>query len=529
MAKRRYLDMVACILAWLAGVAMTGAAHAQLSSLERLVMPGPVSAHHADTETMCTACHARFSREQQQDLCLACHTEITADIKDRAGFHGSAQTAGSACSDCHTEHEGRTADILGLDRGRFDHDVARFSLLGKHAELTCESCHTEDQPSFHAAETECHACHVEDDRHHGNLGTACADCHSETGWRDVRFDHQGVTGYGLTGKHAELTCAGCHVDEHYEGTPNTCSGCHAADDAHSGRNGPQCESCHTTRNWQETSFDHFTRTGFALAGGHAGLMCESCHEGNTLARQTPTQCVACHRDDDVHEGVNGAQCHDCHRVTDWSDITFDHARDADFPLNGSHALLSCASCHVQPVEAARPATQCIGCHAEDDPHAGQLGQSCASCHGEVAWKQQVRFDHDLTRFPLLGRHEQAVCQDCHATPAYHDAANQCVDCHRADDAHERTLGTDCGLCHNPNGWRLTTFDHDRQTAFALTGAHHGLDCSGCHREPAVDGVVRPSSTCGSCHRRDDVHDGEFGGDCAQCHTTTSFRDVGVLR
>jgi hypothetical protein len=29
----------------------------------------------------------------------------------------------------------------------------------------------------------------------------------------------------------------------------------------------------------------------------------------------------------------------------------------------------------------------------------------------------------------------------------------------------------------------------------------------------------------SCHRNDDAHDGEFGRDCAQCHTTESFRDL----
>jgi hypothetical protein len=509
---------------------MNGTVHAQIGSLERLVMPGEVSAPHADTEATCTACHVRFSREQQRDLCLDCHEEIAADLTERAGFHGStADAAGSACSACHTEHEGRDADILGLDRERFDHSVTRFALVGKHVALTCEDCHSENQPSFHAAETECYGCHADDDRHRSNLGTACADCHAETGWRDVRFDHDAVTGYGLTGKHAELTCTGCHADEHYEETPNTCVGCHAADDAHRGNNGPQCQDCHTTGNWQESSFDHFVRTGFALAGGHAGLTCESCHEGNRLERQTPTECYACHRDADAHNGLNGVQCHDCHRVTDWLDVTFDHARDAEFPLRGAHATLSCASCHVQPVETALPATQCIGCHADDDAHAGQLGESCTSCHAETAWTEQVRFDHDLTRFPLLGRHEQAVCEACHSSPAFHDAAEQCVDCHAEDDVHERTLGSDCGLCHNPNDWLLWTFDHGRQTDFELTGAHDNLDCRSCHRQPAAAGVVRPPSSCGSCHRSDDVHDGEFGDDCAECHTTASFRDLGVLR
>jgi hypothetical protein len=34
------------------------------------------------------------------------------------------------------------------------------------------------------------------------------------------------------------------------------------------------------------------------------------------------------------------------------------------------------------------------------------------------------------------------------------------------------------------------------------------------------------TTCIGCHRREDVHNGRFGADCARCHTTTSFR---VLR
>jgi hypothetical protein len=508
---------------------MSAVSIAQVASLERLVMPGPVVEAHADIEATCQSCHVLFSREHQSSLCLDCHEEIAADREQHAGFHGSSPDAANGeCARCHTEHEGRGADILGLDRERFDHDLARFPLLGKHAEVACESCHLPEQ-SFHTPETECYACHAEDDPHRGNLGEACADCHSETDWLDVRFDHDAVTGYRLTGAHGVLMCTSCHVDQHYADTPDTCIGCHAADDAHMGNNGSQCQDCHTPRNWEEPSFDHFSRTGFALAGGHSGLMCESCHEGNKLARQTPTECYACHRDDDPHEGVNGTTCHDCHRVTQWLDVTFDHARDADFALNGAHGDLTCASCHVQPAATAKPATECFGCHAEDDPHAHQLGESCSTCHGEVAWTESVRFDHDLTRFPLLGKHDEAVCEDCHTTQAFHDVEEQCVDCHLMDDVHERRLGEDCGLCHNPNGWPLWTFDHDRQTDFALTGAHENLDCHGCHRQPAADGVIRLAGACASCHRSDDVHNGEFGTDCAECHTTRSFRDSRVLQ
>jgi hypothetical protein len=507
------------------GIGMASAGHAQVRSLERLVMPGPVASAHADYEATCTSCHVLFSREEQTRLCLDCHEEVAADLRGSGGFHGrSPEVAGADCVQCHTEHEGRDADIVGLERATFDHDLTNFALEGKHRDAVCEDCHALNE-SFHAAETTCVACHAEDDRHRGNLGEICGDCHAATAWTDVRFDHEVAAGYALTGAHAPLACTSCHADEHYVDTPSTCVACHREDDTHLGTNGAQCQDCHTTADWGELSFDHFIRTGFALAGGHSGLTCESCHEGNKLEQQTPTECYACHREDDAHYGVNGRVCNDCHRVTEWLDVTFDHARDADFELNGAHAELACENCHVEPVATALPATTCIGCHADDDPHARQLGESCASCHAELTWTEGVRFDHDLTRFPLLGRHDALVCEDCHATPAFHDAAEECVECHREDDVHVQRLGDDCALCHNPNDWRLWTFDHGEQTDFALTGAHDGLDCHACHREPVV-GSVGLTQSCGSCHRSDDVHDGEFGQDCEQCHTTESF---GVLR
>ncbi len=488
-------------------------------------MPGPTARAHADIEAMCTSCHVPFSRERQSSLCLACHEDVARDVAAKTGFHGRDTAVGGAeCAACHAEHEGRDADLLGFDEATFDHDVSNFPLRGKHVERMCVDCHTEEHASYHAAETECNACHADDDRHRGNLGTACTDCHSETAWTDVRFDHEATAEYALTGKHAEITCVSCHVEEVYEDTPATCNGCHAEDDSHKGNNGTECQECHTTRNWQDVSFDHFVRTGFALRGGHGGLECEACHAGSKVAQSTPTECVACHREDDSHDGVNGAMCQDCHRVTVWTDVTFDHARDTMFALRGAHAAITCDSCHVQPVAVAKPSMDCFDCHAEDDPHEGQLGEACSSCHAETRWAEDVRFDHDLASFPLLGKHDALVCTDCHATPAFHDAPGQCIDCHEEDDAHERRLGPDCALCHTPNDWLAWTFDHDTQTEFALAGAHRGLDCRGCHREP-VDGRIELDSTCVTCHRSDDAHRGEFGGDCGQCHTTESFRDL----
>jgi hypothetical protein len=68
------------------------------------------------------------------------------------------------------------------------------------------------------------------------------------------------------------------------------------------------------------------------------------------------------------------------------------------------------------------------------------------------------------------------------------------------------------------------FDHAKQARFPLDGAHAALGCRSCHRDPLpADGVIRLPQTCGGCHRKDDVHDGEFGERCEQCHGTESFR------
>ena len=510
---------------------MPSTVDAQVRTLERFVMPGPVSLAHAEHEADCGKCHVLFDRHKQSELCVDCHKEIAADLASGTGFHSRAPgAAGGECSDCHTEHKGRGAKIVSLDAAAFDHGITDFKLLGKHAAVACADCHATAKP-YHAAKTDCYSCHQSDDRHRGNLGTTCADCHTESGWKQTHFDHEKATGYALTGKHAAVaTCAGCHAEERYENTPKDCIGCHRADDQHHGTNGSQCQDCHVTRSWKETTFDHFAKTGFALRNGHSGLQCESCHEGNKLTVKPPTTCIGCHAADDSHMGRNGTKCADCHQVTTWKDVKFDHARDAHFSLNGAHATIQCNACHLQPVHEVAPPKDCFGCHGDDDPHAGQLGTTCTTCHGEIAWKQNVRFDHALSSFPLLGKHREAACADCHVTQHYLDAKETCVDCHRTDDVHAARFGTDCAMCHHPNDWLLWTFDHAAQTHFALDGAHRSLDCHACHRDAVkTTADIRLSTQCGSCHRQDDVHRGEFGQQCSRCHTTTSFAELKVLR
>ena len=107
------------------------------------------------------------------------------------------------------------------------------------------------------------------------------------------------------------------------------------------------------------------------------------------------------------------------------------------------------------------------------------------------------------------------------TLPFGDAKARCVDCHKPDDVHKGGLGDKCDTCHSPNGWRLWEFNHQKETGFALSGAHSRLKCVDCHRKPAAE--VKISPACVACHQKDDVHTGQFGRQCERCHTTTTFQ------
>lgn len=429
------------------------AAHAQ-SLFEKLVIPGDLIEGHAKLEKDCGQCHEPFDRKSQRRLCLACHKDVASDIDGSTGFHGRRRdVAGVECRHCHTEHQGRTADIVRLDRQTFNHQSTDFPLGGRHRSTRCEGCHKQAE-KHRAAPLTCYGCHKSDDRHKGALGPECASCHNVEGWRKTRsFDH-GKTRFPLEGAHQKVACAVCHVGERYKDLPRQCIDCHRIHDRHQGRYGDKCERCHNSKEWKGVKFDH-DKTKFPLRGGHKTIKCDTCHTGDLYADKL--------------------------------------------------------------------ATNCASCHGRSDPHKGQLGSRCERCHNEAGWRQKVAFDHDITRFPLIGLHSGVACEECHRSPAYKATPSVCSACHK-DTHHGARLGPDCGRCHNPNGWRLWRFDHNRQTRFPLDGAHAGLDCHSCHKTPSA-AKVTASTACHGCHAEDDAHHGAFGRACDKCHSTRSFRDT----
>jgi len=497
---------------------------ANAATVETLLMPGKVSQAHAKHEEDCSLCHDRTDRSRQTALCLDCHKETAGDIAKKVGLHGRMKNiAATQCKACHSEHLGRDADIVKFDRTTFDHVGTDFDLEGAHRGLACESCHKPAKKLRDAPST-CGACHKDEDLHRGKLGEQCGTCHNSTTWSGARFDHN-KTDFALQGAHREVRCNACHFGEQYDGTPTRCVACHTPDDVHRGSRGDNCAECHTQTNWKTSKFDHAKETGFALLGRHNSLECGSCHKTGKFEDEVPNKCIGCHRADDSHAGRFGEDCTGCHGNDRWSGLQYDHLVKAKWELLGAHTKLDCHACHTAKVAKQKLGTDCKACHTAEDAHGGALKDSCDTCHSNDAWRKDIRFDHDLTDFPLLGMHVLVSCAQCHTSKAFKGAPDKCIGCHEQNDVHKGGLGRDCATCHSSNSWTTWEFDHQKQTGFALTGAHGKAKCVDCHRQPAAE--VKLAKDCAACHRRDDIHLGQFGMQCQRCHSTITFRGARI--
>lgn len=519
MMKRFQIRIFAGLLFVTAMYSESGSA-----GIESLVKPGQVIEGHAKYEEDCEKCHKPFSKESQNLLCRDCHEEVDADIRQRQGIHGRGLAADAECSHCHSDHKGRDADIVQLDIETFSHDATDYALRGAHLVTRCAACHVAGK-KFRDTPQDCITCHEDDDVHAGRLGVHCADCHAEHSWASRDFDHDD-TDFALREKHAELSCDSCHVKNRYKDIPGECNACHGLNDVHAGRYGQQCKDCHSEAGWDRSQFDHDRDTDYPLSGKHREVKCDVCHSGKLHAKKTGTGCVSCHRGDDKHASRYGDECQTCHVTHGWAKSQFEHDEKTQFPLLGKHQETSCSACHKGEVYEEQLATGCFSCHGPDDVHRGQQGEHCENCHNEQGWAGQVRFEHDMSSFPLLGLHAVTPCEECHLTSVYKTAASDCNACHQTDDVHERRMGPHCESCHNPNDWSLWEFDHSIQTEYELDGAHEGIDCLSCHVQE-ITGEIELSTSCIACHRPDDVHDGQFGNYCDRCHTTKSFAVVEI--
>ncbi|MBI3593644.1 MAG: cytochrome C [Nitrospirae bacterium] len=449
---------------------------------------------------VCEKCHTAQNFTKTPKECFSCHEK---EDKHKGSL-------GKVCESCHTAREWKEI--------KFDHSKTDFPLVGKHEEAKCEKCH-QPQKKFKETPKACFSCHQKEDKHKGSLGKNCETCHTAREWKEIKFDHN-KTDFKLEGKHIDTKCEKCHLPlKKVKEAPKTCIGCHLKEDKHKGNLGKDCETCHTAKTWKEQNFDH-NKFEYKLVGTHQKVECIKCHQTPQL-KQTPKLCYDCHKKDDYHKEKLGPKCDRCHQIVPkWKEIRFDHST-TKYPLVGKHIPVLCSKCHAN--EKYKISIDCISCHQKDDKHRGKLGESCARCHTENSWKEIDKFNHKKTNFPLEGKHIETKCALCHKTQLFKDAPRLCIDCHKKDDEHKGLFGKKCEACHTAKTWEREDFNHFKETGYPLLDKHRNVKCPECHTQTMF--VAKTSRMCVSCHRRDDIHDGELGQRCEICHSEIDFKVI----
>jgi hypothetical protein len=206
--------------------------------------------------------------------------------------------------------------------------------------------------------------------HAGLFSSDCSECHSTVAWQPATFDnqlfdHANTTGFSLE-KHSvdyqnvSINCQGCHDMDTGSFNQQTCINCHAANDAgfvqqHQAEFGDNCISCHDGYD-RMANFDH--NQVFVLDGRHGELDCQDCHVDRVFSG-TPSECVACHEEPQIHAGVFGTSCQSCHLTSAWTPAKL---QEHKFPLDhGNNGISDCQVCH----QTSYADYSCYGCHEHD--------------------------------------------------------------------------------------------------------------------------------------------------------------------
>lgn len=406
--------------------------------------------------------------------CEYCHYNQDGSFDYKAGptafdecsdCHGMAhgnQFQNQKCTDCHSESKRWTQSSFGIDQ----HNKTSFPLDGKHQVLDCMKCHFsgqyEDLPH-----QECSDCHrnVHPER---QIDQSCEFCHVTTDFSWIQFDHNKNTDFDLTGKHREVACLSCHVDNVFKNMPAdnqnpNCQMCHA--DPHGASISDTCSNCHMTEGFKIVKNFKHDEFGFSLDGRHAELSCQKCHadhlEGNykvavISGAGKATACINCHVD--VHNGKHGPACESCHNTGSFEVEYGEQVHDLGFfKLQGVHDQLACTACHATDTQLQGSGVICATCHEKNDVHLGQMGMECGDCHQQTGWLP-TQFKHNTTAFRLTGAHRYVPCESCHVNNIYQGLPNDCYFCHSDSfvpyiQAHQGIF-LDCADCHTTIDWNI---------------------------------------------------------------------------
>jgi hypothetical protein len=517
----------------------------------------------------CLACHKPYhkdtlSQKFNNGQCSKCHDQNTWKIAKFnhavTGMTLNGKHGETTCLKCHTQTTPPQEVTYKLFSGPAKLTMNKWVGL----QSNCISCHKDIHQSGGVLS-----------KRFGKLDQ-CQTCHNERSFKEgVNFNHSIDTRFKIDGKHKELNCIKCHTNsdpankdsnrlyQFKDFEKDNCVICHKSPHlkTFSQKNlDKRCNSCHVTSSWKETKksdqFNHNVDTNFTLDGKHQKLECNSCHKNGDnkvfkFGFADKQYCEACHAN--VHknqfsEKFSNKSCLECHNADSFKDLKkFDHNK-TNFVLDGKHSdpKVACTSCHKPTNEFinykgvnVRPKSnfifnddkkgQCETCHS--NVHKNQFNQStqekaCTTCHTTQTFHQRKTFDHQMTKFPLVGFHEKADCLKCHIksndlfekppkNPMHRFmfkglTTDNCKVCHK--DVHKGEFGNSCKECHSETKkWKATQNFHKD---FLLTGIHYSLKCNECHKDQRRLGGM--SESCLMCHQKDDKHHGTLPN-CKECH------------
>ncbi len=266
--------------------------------------------------TACEQCHLPGMpiKINQYDRCVDCHTDYHKNQFTKIEHIGN-------CEQCHTE-QGFTPALFTIEK----HNSLNFHLEGSHKAVPCIACHKKTNTGtdyetiqFYYPDKKCSSCHK--DPHNGQVNKfttkqGCEACHSVASWYTINFDHN-QTKFALEGRHKNVSCVQCHVEEDlsnyktyaFVNLASDCQSCH--NDVHlgqfredrlvDGKNHTNCDRCHTPANWIAEKFEHNRDASFKLDGAHQSVPCNDCHKelslkGNNFRLYKPlrSDCKFCH-------------------------------------------------------------------------------------------------------------------------------------------------------------------------------------------------------------------------------------------
>ncbi len=158
---------------------------------------------------------------------------------------------------------------------------------------------------------------------HINLfGAKCIDCHQQQNC-SMCHDKDKIKTYTQQNENLPVNIQRNKAEHH-----KPCFSCHQKDN---------CNLCHKQK--AAASFNHETRTGWALNSFHEKLSCDKCHGTSYKFEKLDNNCISCHKD--------------------WKVGTFNH-QITGLKLDENHAEVDCGDCHKDKAFSKPPI--CSNCH-----------------------------------------------------------------------------------------------------------------------------------------------------------------------